>query len=366
MRGRSRRRGCSPAYASEKQLAAGGLATLAALLLILLLCASQAQANPTHVFKSSLTPTGECALSSPGGVAVNESSGDIYVVDRGHGRVVRLSSTGECLSHFKVKIAAAEEGTVENSSIAVDNDPLSPSFGDVYVVAGATEPESIQKYEALAKETGGKVEGKLAAINKSEEEELFGIHGVAVDAAGKLYVYAEEGVIAYDAKAPKNKFLSQTELQGGCLEFFSGFAVAPLGEAFYTAKEHESRSESCIEPSRVIAQYSSSGEVLKRALQNQRSTGAAVDLKSENAGDVYVQDSKTVATFTPAGALIDRFGDEAGHELQDGTGVAVDSSTREVLVADAQTGAIVIYEEPQAKPAHRLALSPGSRGQSGL
>ena len=228
---------------------------LPAVLLALLASSSSALAQAHHVFERSFTPSGECALQSPGGVAVNETTGEIYVVDRGHGRVVHLSSTGECLSHFKVKIAEAEEGTVENSSIAIDNNPVSPSFGDVYVVANAAEPEAIQKYEASAKETGSKVEGKLAAINKSEEEELFGIHGVAVDATGRLYVYEEEGVIAYDAKAPKNKFVSQTELEGGCIESLSGFAVAPAGEAFYVAKERESRSESCVEPSRVIAQY---------------------------------------------------------------------------------------------------------------
>jgi DNA-binding beta-propeller fold protein YncE len=324
---------------------------VATVLLALAACSSSALAQARHVFERSFTPSGECALASPGGVAVNETTGDIYVVDRGHGRVVHLSSAGECISHFKVKIAEAEEGTVENASIAIDNNPASPSFGDVYVAATAAEPESIQKYEANTKETGSKVEGKLAAISKSEEEELFGVHGVAVDATGDLYVYEEEGVVAYDNKAPKNKFVSQTEMEGGCAEFLSGFAVAPAGEAFYLAKEREARSESCVEPSRVIAQYASSGAVLKRALQSQRSTGAAVDLKSGDAGDVYVQDEKTLATFTPAGVLVDRFGQEAGHELQQGTGVAVDSSTREVLVADAQAGAIVLYEEPAEKPA---------------
>ena len=327
------------------------LAALALALLTLLLSSSSASAQATHVFERSFTPTGECALQSPGGVAVNEATGEIYVLDRGHGRVVRFSSAGECLAHFKVKVPEVEEGSVENSSIAVDNDPASPSFGDVYVVANGAEPETIQKYEAAAKETAGKVEGKVAAIKKGEEEELFSIHGVALDANGNLYVYQEEGLIdSYDNRALKNKLQSQLELGGGCLESFSGFAVAPLGEAFYVAKERESRSESCVEPSRVIAQYESSGGVLKRALQNERSTGAAVDLRSADAGDIYVQDSKTVGTFTPAGALVDRFGQEAGHELGEGTGVAIDSATREVLVADAQTNAIVLYEEPAAVP----------------
>jgi NHL repeat len=323
---------------------------LCALLLALLACTDTASAQPTHLFERSLTPTGECALESPGGVAVNESTGDIYVLDRGHRRVVRLGADGECLAHFKVNVAEAEEGTVENSSIAIDNDPASPSFGDLYILANGSEPESIQKYEADAKETAKKVEGKLAGIKKGEEE-FFGILGVSVDAKGNLYVYQEEGIDGYDSSSPKNKFLSQVELEAGCLEPLSGFAAAPGGESFYLAKELESRGESCVEPSRVIAQYSSSGSVIKRALQSERSTGAAVELSGANAGDVYVQDTKTVATFTPAGALVDRFGGEAGHELQDGTGLAVDASTREVLVAEAQSGAIFIYEEPQAKPA---------------
>ncbi len=330
-------------------LARSGLG-LASLLGALLTASPAADAQARHVFERSFTPSGECALQSPGGVALNEASGDIYVVDRGHGRVVRFSHSGECLAHFKVKVAEAEEGTVENSSISVDNDPASPSFGDIYVVANGSEPEGISKYEALANEAGGKLEGKLASINKSEEEELFGIHGVAVDRSGNLYVDEEEGVITYDANAPKNKFVRATELEGGCLESLSGFAVAPLGEAFYVAKELESRSESCVEPSRVIAEYSSSGGVLKRGLENQRSTGAAVDLQSGDAGDVYVQGGKAVSTFTPAGAFIESFGSEAGHELQQGAGIAVDSATREVIVADAQTGAIVTYEEPQEKP----------------
>jgi hypothetical protein len=355
---------------STRRASLAWLSALSALFLALavLLCSSPAAlAQATHVFERTLTPTGECALSTPGALAVNEASGDIYVLDRGHQRVVRLSSSGECLAYFKVKVPEPEAGTVENSSIAVDNDPHSPSFGDLYVVANGTEPEAIQKYEASAKETLGKVEGKIAAIKKGEEEELFSIHGLALDAAGNLYVYQEEGLLdAYDNKAPKNKFQRQTEVEGGCIESFSGFAAAPAGEAFYLAKEMESRSESCVEPSRVIAEYSSSGAVIKHALQSQRSTGAAVDLRSADAGDIYVQDSKTVSTFTPAGALVDRFGQEAGHELLSGAGVAIDSATREVLVADAQASAIDVYEEPAEKPqldgleAQEVAGSPAS------
>ena len=337
---------------------------LAAAIIALLAFAASAPAQSAHVYERSFTPAGECALSSPGGVAVNETTGDVYVVDRGHSRVLRFDHSGECLAHFKVKVRELEEGTFESSSIAVDNNPASPSFGDVYVVANGSEPEAIQKYEADAKETANKLEGKLSGIKKGEEE-LFEIHGVAVDRSGNLYVYEEESVIAYDNKAPKNKFLSQTELEGGCLEPYSGFAVAPLGEAFYVAKERESRGESCVEPSRVIAQYSSAGSVLRRALQNERSTGVAVDLSSGDAGDVYVQDGKTIATFKPAGALVDRFGQEAGHELQQGSGVAVDSKSREVLVADEQTGAIDVYEEPAEKPAIDAISAEEAPGKPG-
>jgi NHL repeat len=338
-------------------------AALGALGAALLACSGSALAQARHVFARSFSGEGECALSSPGGVAVNESSGDIYVVDRGNRRVVRFSHTGECLAHFNVKVAEAEPGTVENSTIAVDNDAESPSFGDVYVVANGSEPESIAKFEAGAHEVEGKVEGKLASIKSGVEEELESIHGVALDVTGKLYVYEQEGIVdRYDSNAPKNKFLDGVEVEGGCLESFSGFAVDPLGEAFYLDKERESRTEGCAEPSRVIAQYASSGIVIKRALQSERSTGAAVALGGAEEGDVYVQSGKAVSTFTPAGAFVQRFGEEEGHALQQGAGIAVDAATREVLVADGEANAIVVYEEPQEAPAIDALSAEGVAG----
>ena len=79
-------------------------------------------------------------------------------------------------------------------AIAVDNSTSEgdPSRGDVFVAGGA-ERDFVYVYSPME----GKVVAKLHALKSGEEEgELEDISGVAVDAAGTLWVYwEEEGVI---------------------------------------------------------------------------------------------------------------------------------------------------------------------------
>jgi hypothetical protein len=63
---------------------------------------------------------------------VDQATGDVYVVDRGNGRVEKFSAVGAYLSQFDG--SEAPEGPFLNpSAVAVDNDPASPSYGEVYV-----------------------------------------------------------------------------------------------------------------------------------------------------------------------------------------------------------------------------------------
>ncbi len=63
-----------------------------------LLCVwcAPALAQREHVFSSSFGSegTGNGQFSRPGAIAVNESTGDVYVIDRGNGRVEIFSATG--------------------------------------------------------------------------------------------------------------------------------------------------------------------------------------------------------------------------------------------------------------------------------
>jgi DNA-binding beta-propeller fold protein YncE len=279
----------------------------------------------------------EGGFASPSGVAVNETltAGNVYVADSGNELVKRFTCTSSSctlFSSFKVK------GSPE--SIAVDNNPASPSHGDVYV---GNEEEFVYKFNA---------EGtKLATFNgfkePGEEKELFGaIHGISVDANGDLYVYQEESIIHFDNKNPetghKNKFVEKIELLLNC-EARPGFAVAPNGEAFYIGHELETRNGECEEPKpNVIAKLDSSGEMVNGALDRESTTAAAVDLSN---GDVYLDNVSTVAAFDPNGSLIQRFG--SGH-LTQGAGMAIDVKTGEVYVADSKENKVDVFrpEEP--------------------
>ena len=127
----------------------------------MLWCASaQALVARGHVFGFSFAGAGGGAgeLSGPAGVAVNEATGDVYVVDRANNRVERFGPNGEfiaawgwgvkdgkeeyeiCESGCQAGIAGDGKGQFDSpEAIAVDNSTSAsdPSRGDVYVVADA-------------------------------------------------------------------------------------------------------------------------------------------------------------------------------------------------------------------------------------
>lgn len=72
------------------------LALAVAAVLALAAIPASALAARGHVFKGTFgTPgSGPGQLSEPSAVAVNEATGDVYVLDQGNARVVRFSSIG--------------------------------------------------------------------------------------------------------------------------------------------------------------------------------------------------------------------------------------------------------------------------------
>lgn len=146
---------------SKSNLAAKtGLLTLAATA-FLALSASSALAARGHVFAGTIgepctaEPCAPGQLKEPTAVAVNEASGDVYVVDQGNNRVVRFDSAGTFLGEFDGSATPAGAFSFGSqpqvSGIAIDNScalhepPLTgsacetfdESAGDVYVADSA-------------------------------------------------------------------------------------------------------------------------------------------------------------------------------------------------------------------------------------
>ena len=93
-----------------------------------------------------------------------------------------------------------------------------------------------------------------------------------------------------------------------------------------------------------MAELNSLGEVLIEELDGENTTGLAVD----SAGEVFLDNGTGVALFSAKNAQVETFGTGV---LEEGTGIAVNSKTGNVYVADAGSSRIDIFvPEPPAKP----------------
>ncbi len=254
------------------------------------------------------------------GVAVNEATGDVYVVDRGNNRVEYFSSAGVFLGQFNG--AGAPTGVFSDpEAIAVDNstNPLDPSAGDVYVMD--VGHSVIDKFSS----TGAYV-GQLTETSGGSH--LEGLYGVAVDSNGLVWVYQYVGEIYSFSNALVNAFLSKRNSPEGAGPAIRGFAVDSEDNLYVNHYVGEvSRFE----------KLNSSGARLILGVGSETSSAAAVDPTS-NA--VYIDNLSSVGEFSSTGALLDRFG--SGH-LSNGSGVAVNASSELVYVADETADTVSIF-----------------------
>ena len=271
---------------SSTHLGAGRARTLAAMsfaaLALLLICSASARALsqrghiPAGSFGATLAGEGDTAMSDPSAVAVDEASGDTYVLDTGNSRVLRFGPAPErrfleawgygvadgakqyeqCTSKCGPGIAGVHAGQFNLPvAIAVDNSP-GPSHGDVYVAANRTFKEAaVDKFTA---------EGKpLAPLPEEEELVEGGVVGVAVAPDGSVWVEREdeeaEFLLEHFDGAEDNQLMAMEELElqgvqltaGETYPSRPGFAVDSRGDAYITyerggkdAEEH-GRNEQC-------------------------------------------------------------------------------------------------------------------------
>ena len=346
-----------------------------------------------HVYSPSLSFGGpgstESKFDHPAGIAVNDATGDFYVADRDNGRVEefepKLNSEGKPTFVGEFKVPHPLYVAVDNSTSASD-----PSKGDVYVVGASSsekdepEPSDFRVYKFSA--TGTPIT-KLTKIKikikggEEFEEEFEGLKGVAVDASGALFVDQEEEVYEFNDEE-KNKAVAHVTSAAG--EVRPGLAVnseddlyTGVGEVeeITGASPFEEEETRLIEEEDLQSGLFESGEfdvaseidgatgtIEHHELDPEDTTAIAVNPANEPANqvseldDVYItnlasvagEDLTTIAEFNPAHELIQRFGASG---LQDGDGIAVDSKTGAVYVADGKNDRVDIFElEPPAPP----------------
>ena len=333
-----------------------------------LLCVWSAPALGQRMHEFSFSFGGEGSgngrLMRPGALAVNEETGDVYVVDRGNGRVEIFSASGGYVGQFN---GSASPGgafswpsyrfKLPEGAVAVDNstNPLDPSKGDVYVLD--TGPEVFGGSEVIDKFTA---EGTYLGQVVDQQTPT----GIAVDPDGALWVtnlFASKLDEFNDALV--NEYVSSRLLhlpnEGTkvLLVGFIGLAFDGKGNS-YVGLRH-----SLSEYVTVPTEFSAAGEPLIESLDDEGASGLAVD---ESSGDVYVDHETSVAAYSPSHAAVERFG--AGR-VEASEGIAVDSRTGTVYAANAasyQIDAFTAFVVPDVTTGSVSSLAETSATVGGI
>jgi hypothetical protein len=308
-----------------------------------LLCGGSAQATVVHVFAGSFGSKGSGSgqFKAPTGVAVNEVTHDVYVVDSENNRVQEFNSTGSTVLGEFNGSAAPTGSFSEPTQIAVDNssNPLDPSKEDVYVVDRGHGV--IDKFNA-----SGTYEGQLTGTPNSafEPEDIEEEHmqDVAVDSHGVVWVqqniafhaghqYHTESFFDRYSDALSNEYLSTLTLTFG---LFGGFSL-DSEDNLYTFGDQ-----------RMIT-FNSSGELLTNpfgALGGvEQITGLVVDPSGREVYAGYrnpAREEGRVEAFSLGGVPIERFG--AANLFPRGLGVDASNGTVYVTVGE-PTDEVMVY-----------------------
>jgi DNA-binding beta-propeller fold protein YncE len=249
-----------------------------------LAAATPALAAPPAQFGTEGSGAGQ--FVNPSGVAVDQESGDVYVADRNNNRVDEFGPGGEFLLAWGWGVAdgstealqtcttacfkglegpgAGEFASASAEGIAVDNDPTSLSYGDVYVVDA--QNHRVQKFGpegefklmfgghvnattsgdiCLAGETCQK---GTAGVGAGEFEEFEG-RSIALGSTGTVYVgdearvqlFSEAGVVAGHISLPAGAGLTEgLAVDSGGDVYVKSSALAGVREYDSMGTEQES------------------------------------------------------------------------------------------------------------------------------
>jgi phosphodiesterase/alkaline phosphatase D-like protein len=302
------------AHNAIRRIGRVGVAVLATLGGYLALAAGPAGAfightlTPTAVFGSAGSGNGQ--FSRPAGVAVDDSSGDVYVVDQGNNRVEKFDAEGNYLAQFTGAETPAGSFS-EPYSVAVDN-TSGPAKGDVYVtdvghnvidVFGSTG-----KYLSQIVGAPSSFAGKLS--------------GVAVDASGNVWAYENTGNV--DEFSDTGSFTSQFNTGRGTTP---GFAVDASSNVY------------------LLFGCGCVGKYSKGAQLAEWGEGGVALAVNETTNNVFVDKSSSIEEFgafgEPYGTPAQTFGSGG---ISSSKGVAVNGANGAVYASESEANAVAIFK----------------------
>jgi hypothetical protein len=279
-----------------------------------------ALAAQVHPFVSSFKIPGPEPVGF--GVAVNESTHRLYVTNVQGGRAFQLNASGG----NPVELTIPPEGAARG--IAVDNSGTA-SDGLVYLAAGAV---GVQQFSSSGSATAVLIDvadvpaagtpqagGLPNVVNNGQ----FIARAVAVDDAGTVFVFDTANLVI-DEFSSTGTFVKQIA-SGNLTEAASLIAVSGAGDVYVAATAG-------------LYELSSTGACVNSCASlnaEQPSFGVAVDSSTENVlvtenGGEAASDA-FISEFNSAGALISRSGPE---HLSSPGGIAVDASNGNIIVVN--------------------------------
>jgi hypothetical protein len=297
--------------------------------------AQAASAASVHPFASSF---GGGVVGAPMSVAVDETTGDTYVLDVSNGTVAKFDASGSPASFSALGTSTLDgagngdcagtpadcdqtpqngfafDGSVSGAQVAVDNSS-GPAAHDIYVT------NSFNGVVDVFDQTGtyvGELDGSLATPQSGGE-----VTGVAVAPSGDVYVSSNAGHVdrytVASADPAGDTFVSQLEnlpTPGNVAVDSTGAVYVSQYGGFGPATKYDAGQLGLDTPSGSTIDGSS--------------TAVAVDPSSD---DVYVDEGGQVAQYDATGAKTGRsgFGTLSGASF----GVAIHGSTGELLASDA-------------------------------
>jgi sugar lactone lactonase YvrE len=322
------------------------LASLAAIAALCILAASAFAAVPKEISSFNGTANSGPGFTSIGWDAVNEATGDVYVIDLGANAVDRFNSKGE----FVGKVTGFDFSG-EFNAIAVDNSG-GANEGHVYI---AQEKGNVLWAFAPSAFTSGGSAASTAML-WSNSEGFADLCGVAVDPAGNVWIGDyKEGVQERSASTggPQGSFVAVDHLDG-------------VGNKASTAIAFDASSNLYVDwyhgpvYKYTAGEYNTSSGELSGLIQNEGGWNIAADTSSN---DIYVaapiNAAMRVAAWDSSG--VELFGgpfDTTGTEPR---GVAVDGKAHLLYVTSLTGKDVEVFQLPVPQ-SYELKVTVTGRG----
>jgi uncharacterized protein YjlB len=327
------------------------------------LASSPALAAPAHPFLETFGGAAQPSFGNAAGMAVDQSTGDVLVIDVEHQTLTRFHADGtpadfSALGSNEIPGLTFGPNPAE-VQVAVDNSG-GPTEGDIYV------PQAGAKTVNIYASTGE----KIGQLTESTEGEFSEPCGVAVDPSGNVYVADFAGIHKYtpagnpavnaDKQAVNFAFPEVCEIAAGAgptagsifaVSFFSG-VVAKLDSTTgaETIKEVTAGPTTTVtvDPSNGhlyaaseanVREFGASGSSAKEVSSTALASNAQGIALSESTGNLYATRAgdANIEVYAPIPhVFLETFGSAAQPSFGNAAGMAVDQSTGDVLVIDVE------------------------------